>query len=116
MSAVELVMEILSSLLEASVNFRVKRKSCLNDWTDLCLDASFKFGKMSGKISSIDHRERGLIRHTDSKKPEVSLESWIDSERTSSWVHSRNELSVFDLFHCKLALVIPMLIVSMLSQ
>lgn len=46
----------------------------------------------------------------------MPLESCVHDERTSSWVHSCNQLSVFDIFKSKLTLVIPMLVVSMLSQ
>jgi len=46
----------------------------------------------------------------------VSLESWVDNERTSSWIHGSNQLGVLDVLKSKLTLVIPMLIVSVLSQ
>jgi len=72
-SAVELVMEVLSSLLEISVDIRVERKSCLDDWLDLRLNSSLEFGEMSGKIGLINLRKRILIWHADGKEPEVSL-------------------------------------------
>tara|TARA_B110000285_G_scaffold231695_1_gene300998 strand:+ start:353 stop:523 length:171 start_codon:yes stop_codon:yes gene_type:complete len=56
MSAVELVVEVLGSLLEASVNFGVKRKCGFNNWTDFSLDCSLELGEMSCKICGVNHR------------------------------------------------------------
>jgi len=53
-SAVELIVEILGSLFEASIDFRVKRKSCLDDWRDFSLDSSLEFGEMPCKICLIN--------------------------------------------------------------
>jgi len=57
MSAVELVMEVLGSLLEASVNLRVKRKSGFDNWTNFSLDCSLELGEMSGEICGVNDRE-----------------------------------------------------------
>ena len=46
----------------------------------------------------------------------MSLETWIDEEGTSSWVHGSDQLGVLDILKGKLALIIPMLIVSVLSE
>ena len=46
----------------------------------------------------------------------MPLQSWIDNERTSSWVHSSDQLSVLDVLERKFVLVIPVLVVSVLSQ
>jgi hypothetical protein len=54
MSAVELVMEVLSSLLEASINLGVERKSSFNDRTNFSLDSSLELGEMSGQICGIN--------------------------------------------------------------
>jgi hypothetical protein len=56
MSAVELVMEVLSSLFKASINFGVKRKCGFDDWTDFSLDSSLEFSEMSRKIGGINDR------------------------------------------------------------
>ena len=57
-----------------------------------------------------------MLWETNGEKPEVSLETWVDEERTGSWVHGSNELGVLDVLKSKLTLVIPMLVVSVLSQ
>ena len=46
----------------------------------------------------------------------MSLETWIDEEGTSSWVHGSDQLGVLDILKGKLALIIPMLVVSVLSE
>ena len=46
----------------------------------------------------------------------MSLESWVDYERTSSWVNGGDKLSVLDILQTEFALVVPMLIISVLSQ
>lgn len=109
-------MEVLCGFFKVSINFTVKTQSGFNDRTDLTLDGSLEFGEMSSKISGINDGKRGLIWHTDGKEPEMSLQSRIDNERTSSWVHGSNELSVLDFFHCQFTLIVPMLVISMLSQ
>jgi hypothetical protein len=116
MSAVEGVMEVLCGLLEVSIDLSMKTKSGLNDWRDLTLDGSLEFGEMSSKIGGINDGQRRLIWHTDGKKPEMSLKSWVYDKRTSGWVHGGNKLGVFDFFHGKFSLIIPMLIISMLSK
>jgi hypothetical protein len=46
----------------------------------------------------------------------MSLKTRVDNERTSSWVHCANKLSVEDLKKLKLSLIIPMLIISVLTE
>jgi len=116
MSAVEGVMEVLCGLLEVSIDLSMKTKSGLNDWRDLTLDGSLEFGEMSSKIGGINDGQWRLIWHTDGKKPEMSLKSWVYDERTSGWVHGGNKLGVFDFFQGEFSLIIPMLIISMLSK
>ena len=54
MSAVEGVMEVLSGLLEVSVNLRVKSKGGFDDWADFSLDGSLELGEMSGQVSCVN--------------------------------------------------------------
>lgn len=45
----------------------------------------------------------------------MSLKSRIYEEGTSSWVHSTNVKSIFDIFKGELAAIIPMFVILMLS-
>ena len=57
-----------------------------------------------------------MLWHSNGKKPEMSLQSWVHDEGTSSWVHGGAKLGVLDILQGELALVVPMLVVSVLSQ
>ena len=57
-----------------------------------------------------------MLWHTNGKKPEMSLKSWVHNEGTSSWVHSSNKLGILDVLKCELGLIIPMLVISVLSE
>ena len=46
----------------------------------------------------------------------MSLKTWVDDECTSSGVHGSNELGILDVHKRQLVLVIPMLVVSVLSE
>ena len=46
----------------------------------------------------------------------MSLKTRVDVESTSSWIHCGNELGVLDVHKRQLVLIIPMLIVSVLSE
>lgn len=46
----------------------------------------------------------------------MSLESWINEEGTSCWVHGSDKLGIFDFLHQKFIFVIPMLVISVLSE
>jgi hypothetical protein len=46
----------------------------------------------------------------------MSLKTWVDEECTSSWIHRCNKLGVVDILQSQLVLIIPMLVVSVLSQ
>jgi hypothetical protein len=116
MSAVELVVEVLGGLLEVPIHIRMQGKGGFDDGLNFSLDRTLKFGEVPCEVSLVDDRKRALIWHTNSKKPEVSLESWVDSERTSSWVHGSDKLRVLNFLHQEFVLIIPMLVVSVLSE
>ena len=46
----------------------------------------------------------------------MTLESWVDNEGSSCWVHSSDIQSVVDIFECKLLSVVPMVVVLVLSH
>jgi len=116
MSNVELVVEVLSSLSEASLNILMESQTSLDDWANLFLNCSLEFTIMLVKISLINCGEGRLFWETYSEKLEMSLETWVNEERTGSWVHGSDQLSVLDILKGKLALIIPMLVVSVLSE
>jgi len=68
------------------------------------------------QVSVVDSLKRGLLRELDSKKPEVTLETRVHKEGTSSWVHGTNIEGVLDILKGKLVTVIPMLIILVLSD
>jgi len=82
----------------------------------LLKNGSLELAEVSRQVRRVDGRERRVVGHTNGKKPEMSLESWVNNERTGSWVHSGNKLGVLDIFKRKFTLIIPMLIISMLSE
>jgi len=116
MSNVELVVEVLSSLSEASLNILMESQTSLDDWANLFLNCSLEFTIMLVKISLINCGEGRLFWETYSEKPEMSLKTWVNEERTGSWVHGSDQLSVLDILEGKLTLIIPMLVVSVLSE
>ena len=46
----------------------------------------------------------------------MSLQSWIDDERASGGVHGSNQLGILDILNGKLTLIIPMFIISVLTE
>jgi len=116
MTNIEFIMEILGSLSEVSFNFLMKRQCSFDDWSNLLLNCSLEFTEMLVQVSHVNCGEGRLLWETNSKQPEMSLETWVNDERTSGWVHSCNQLGVLDILKGKLALIIPMLIISMLSE
>ena len=63
-----------------------------------------------------DCEERARLRELNSAKEEVALETGVDDERTSGWVHSGNVHCALDLLDGKLCSVIPMLVVLVLTD
>jgi len=50
MTNIELIMEILSSLSEVSLNFRVKCECGLDNWANFCRDGTLELAEMSIQI------------------------------------------------------------------
>jgi hypothetical protein len=96
---IELIMEVLGSLSEllSGGNINVKLKSSLDHRLDLLENRGLESGEMLGEISTVDSGQGGILRHTNGKKPEMSLESRVDGEGTSRGVHGSNSLGVDDL-------------------
>ena len=68
------------------------------------------------KEGTEDGKERLLFGELDGAKEEVALETWVDHERTGSWIHGSNEHSTLDLLNGKLGPVVPMLVIFELTQ
>jgi hypothetical protein len=66
--------------------------------------------------ASIDGHQCIMARETDGKYTKMSLQSRINSEAASCWIHGRNILCIVNFFQSKLGSVIPVAIVQMLSN
>jgi hypothetical protein len=64
----------------------------------------------------IDCEQRSLFWEWNSQCPEMSLQSWVNNERTCSGIHASSIDCVFNFFQCQLVSVIPMIIIFMLSH
>ena len=116
MSHVELVMEVCSSLTEVLLDFSVKSKSSLNDGDDLLLYSSLELREVLANECVVDGEQGGLFGEWNSNGPEVTLESGVDLERTSSRVHASCVQGILDILKSKLSAIIPMVVVLVLSQ
>ena len=97
MSHIEFVMEVHGSLSEVPLNFGMESKSCLDDGYDLFLNGSLELGEMLAQEGVVNGEERSLLGEGNGEGPEMSLKSWVNDERTSSWVHASGVLSVLDV-------------------
>jgi hypothetical protein len=86
------VFERLSEVLGGG-NIRVKLEGSLDHERNLFKNGSLESAEMLSQVSGVDCGQGSILGHTDGKKPEMSLKSWIDSEGTSGVVHGSNELS-----------------------
>jgi hypothetical protein len=113
---VEFVVEVGSGLSELSRHFIMEGQSLLNNSADLLTHGSLELLEMLSHESTVDSVQRVAFREVNSQKPEPSLESGVDSEGSSSSVHGSNVLSVGDLLHDQLLLIVPMGVIEMLSD
>ena len=67
MSNVELVMEVLSSLSEVSLNILMESQTSFDDWSNLFLNSSLEFSVMLVQVSLINCGEGRLFGETDGK-------------------------------------------------
>jgi hypothetical protein len=113
---VELVMEVSRSFTELLGHLVVELESLLNDGSDLLADSSLELDVMLEHESTVDGVQRRGLGEVDSQKPEPSLKSRVNRERSSSGIHSGDILGSHDLSHHELLLVVPMGIVQMLTD
>ena len=62
---------------------------------------------MVGQDRIVNGKESILAGKTYSKGSKMTLQSWIDGERSSCWVHTCDVLTAVDVFLCQLISVIP---------
>jgi hypothetical protein len=113
---VEFVVEVGGGLSELSRHFVMEGQGLLNNSADLLTHGSLELLEMLSHESTVDSVQRVAFREVNSQEPEPSLESGVDSEGSSSSVHGSNVLSVGDLLHDQLLLIVPMGVIEMLSD
>lgn len=116
MSQIEFIMEIQGSFSESWTNGLMKGQSWFNQTWHLFLHLWFEIFQVTLQESIIDYEQRLVIRHTDRNQPEMSLISRINKEWSSSWVHTGQMLAINNFLDGQFSNIIPMLIISMLSQ
>lgn len=79
-SDVELVVEVLGSLSEGSLNLSVKSQGSLDDLWNKFLDSSVEFTEVLDQVSRVNGDQRSIGWEGNGKHPEVSLESLVDIE------------------------------------
>ena len=57
-----------------------------------------------------------LFGELDGAKEEMALESWVDHERTGSWIHGGNIHGALNFLDGKLCPVVPMLVIFVLTH
>ena len=66
--------------------------------------------------STEDSEERLSLGELNSTEEEVTLETWVNDEGTSSWVHGSDVHGALDLLDSELCSVVPMLVVLVLTH
>jgi hypothetical protein len=113
---IEFVMEVDGSLPEILFDFTVEGESGLNDGDDLLLDSTLEFREVLAHKGVVDSEQGGLLREGNSKCPEMSLQTRINLEGTSCWVHASCVQGILNILESELGPIIPMIVVLMLSQ
>ena len=109
-------MEIEGSLSKGSLYLIEESGSLLDDRGAQVKDSGLELAEMLTQEGVVDREDRSLLRETDGGNPEVTLQTWVHEEGTSSGVHTGNEEGVLDLLKGQLCLVIPMVVVLELSN
>jgi len=94
----------------------VKFQSRLDDHGGNFLNLRLEVFQVSSKEGVEDFLKRLVIGERNGNLPEMSLISGVNKERSSRWVHGSHMLTFYDFFNGKFADIIPMFIISMLSQ
>ena len=71
---------------------------------------------MLRKNVTVDGAQGLDSREAECEDVEVALETRVNGETTSSWVHARQVLSVVDILDAELGSVIPMTVVDVLAH
>jgi len=82
MTDIEFVMEILGILSEVVHDISMERKSGFDDGASLVKDGHLELvvTEMLRQVGRINNIQRSLFWETYSKKPEMSLQTWVDYE------------------------------------
>jgi len=64
----------------------------------------------------VDGLERVQTGEGNGKHWKVSLETWVDCEWTSSWIHARHVLAIVDFLQRQLSSIVPMRVIQMLTD
>ena len=113
---IKLIVEVNGSLPEISFYFILEIESCFNHTSNAILDCALEFSKVLVHEGTENCEQGRCFWELNSSCPEMALESWVNDERTSCWVHSSDIQSVVDIFEGEFLSVIPMVIVLMLSD
>ena len=65
---------------------------------------------------AVDGEQRLLTRKNNSKCCKMSLQSWIDCEASSSWIHAGNVLGVVDVLQSQFVPTVPVTVINMLPD
>jgi hypothetical protein len=109
-------MEIDSSLLETFLHSLMQLQGTLNDVLFLIFNTLFEIGEMTIQNGRVNDGERLSLWLWDRAQPEVSLESWVDVERTGGWVHAAHLQGVLDFSSLHGSKIVPMFIIDDLSE
>jgi hypothetical protein len=113
---VELVVEVSGGLSELHSHLVVELQGLLDDRSNLLTHGALELLEMLGHESTVDRVQGVAFREVNGQKPEPTLEARVDDERSSSSVHGGDVLSVGDLLHDELLLIVPMAVIEMLSN
>lgn len=113
---VELVVEVNGCLSEVLLNFSVKCEGSLNDRHDLFLDGTLELGEVLAHEGVVDSEQRSLLWERNGKGPEVTLQTRVDLEGTSSRIHASSVEGILDILKSELGAIIPVIIIFVLSQ
>jgi hypothetical protein len=109
-------MEVDGGLLEGTLHFLMQAEGCLDhEWYQL-LHIALITREVLAEEGTEDSEERLLFRELDGTEEEVTLETWVDHERTGSGVHGSHVHGALDLLDGELCPVVPMLVIFMLTH
>lgn len=109
-------MEVHRSLSESTADIIVQSECALNETRHLLLHLRLEVFQVALQEGVVDGKQRLIVGHVNCHKPEMSLISRVHVERSRRRVHAGQMLAVHDLLNGQFANIVPMCVVSMLSQ